>query len=92
MKTIRNGFTLVGISLCFTENGFIFVVGEPFIDGEVVPYDDKYHVDWLRDQNVEECRKKTRSRKPRRKEKRKSVDADSGLDFKSSYDSSSLPP
>ncbi|KAM7483906.1 hypothetical protein LguiB_008489 [Lonicera macranthoides] len=30
--------------------------GEPFIDGEVVPYDDKYHVDLLQDQNVEECR------------------------------------
>ncbi|KAM7487021.1 hypothetical protein LguiA_003030 [Lonicera macranthoides] len=53
--------------------------GEPFIDGEVVPYDDKYHVDWLRDQNVDECRKKTRSRKAKRKEKMKSVDADSGL-------------
>ncbi|XP_058078274.1 multiple organellar RNA editing factor 7, mitochondrial-like [Magnolia sinica] len=30
--------------------------GEPFVDGKAVPYEEKYHTDWLRDQNVAENR------------------------------------
>ncbi|KAJ0256377.1 Multiple organellar RNA editing factor 7 [Hirschfeldia incana] len=41
--------------------------GEPFVDGEVVPYDEKYHADWLRDQTDEDAKK----RKPRRKRNKK---------------------
>ncbi|CAH8359313.1 unnamed protein product [Eruca vesicaria subsp. sativa] len=40
--------------------------GEPFVDGEVVPYDEKYHADWLRDQTDEDAKKK-----PRRKRNKK---------------------
>ncbi|WCJ39407.1 Multiple organellar RNA editing factor 7 mitochondrial [Euphorbia peplus] len=32
--------------LCYGENCYR---GEPFIDGKVAPYDDKYHKNWLRD-------------------------------------------
>ncbi|KAJ0229019.1 Multiple organellar RNA editing factor 7 [Hirschfeldia incana] len=40
--------------------------GEPFVDGEVVPYDEKYHADWLRDQTDEDARNLVK-KKPRRK-------------------------
>lgn len=41
------------------------IVGEPFVDGEVVPYDEKYHADWLRDQTDEDAI--IVKKKPRRK-------------------------
>lgn len=48
------------IRICFTP-------GEPFVDGKVVPYEEKYHADWLRDAYVGEGMEKTRSRNPRRR-------------------------
>ncbi|RID55896.1 hypothetical protein BRARA_G03135 [Brassica rapa] len=39
--------------------------GEPFVDGEVVSYDEKYHADWLRDQTDEDAI--IVKKKPRRK-------------------------
>ncbi|KAG5380884.1 hypothetical protein IGI04_028726 [Brassica rapa subsp. trilocularis] len=44
--------------------------GEPFIDGEVVPYDEKYHADWLRDQTDEDAKNRSVKKKPRRKRKK----------------------
>ncbi|CAN8235276.1 unnamed protein product [Cochlearia groenlandica] len=44
--------------------------GEPFIDGEVVPYDEKYHADWLRDQTDEDAKQRVVKKKPRRKRKK----------------------
>ncbi|CAF2183188.1 hypothetical protein HID58_027030 [Brassica napus] len=41
--------------------------GEPFVDGEVVPYDEKYHADWLRDQTDEDAKNRVVKKKPRRK-------------------------
>ncbi|KAF3516826.1 hypothetical protein DY000_02063747 [Brassica cretica] len=42
--------------------------GEPFVDGEVVPYDEKYHADWLRDLTDEDAI--IVKKKPRRKRKK----------------------
>ncbi|CAN6935175.1 unnamed protein product [Brassica oleracea] len=42
--------------------------GEPFVDGEVVPYDEKYHADWLRDLTDEDAI--LVKKKPRRKRKK----------------------
>lgn len=42
-----------------------FPSGEPMIDGEVVPYDEKYHEDWVRYQSDDMCRSRTRLRKAR---------------------------
>ncbi|CAK9179871.1 unnamed protein product [Ilex paraguariensis] len=53
--------------LCRRENDY---GGEPFIDGEMVAYDEKYHADWLRKLHDDECKKRTRSRKGKRKEKK----------------------
>ncbi|XP_010428141.1 PREDICTED: multiple organellar RNA editing factor 7, mitochondrial isoform X2 [Camelina sativa] len=44
--------------------------GEPFVDGEVVPYDEKYHADWLRDQTDEDAKNRVVKKKPRRKRKK----------------------
>ncbi|KAA8547772.1 hypothetical protein F0562_004201 [Nyssa sinensis] len=55
--------------LCPRRSGKDEYGGEPFVDGEVVPYDEMYHADWLRDQNDDNYQKITRSRKARRKEK-----------------------
>lgn len=52
--------------LCHGGNGY---GGEPFVNGEVVPYDEKYHADWLRDKSDDKCRNKTSSKKARRKRK-----------------------
>ncbi|KAL3840773.1 hypothetical protein ACJIZ3_025364 [Penstemon smallii] len=41
--------------------------GEPCVDGEVVPYEEKYHAEWLRDAYDDESKEITSSRKPRRK-------------------------
>ncbi|KFK41678.1 hypothetical protein AALP_AA2G158700 [Arabis alpina] len=48
--------------------------GEPFVDGEVVPYDEKYHADWLRDQTDEDEKIRVVKTKPRRKRKKKPDD------------------
>ncbi|KAA8540239.1 hypothetical protein F0562_024198 [Nyssa sinensis] len=56
--------------LCPRPSGKDEYGGEPFVDGEVVPYNEMYHADWLRDQNDDNYQKITRSRKARRKEKR----------------------
>ncbi|KAG5523574.1 hypothetical protein RHGRI_035397 [Rhododendron griersonianum] len=45
--------------------------GEPFGEGEVVPYDEKYHADWLRNKTDDKYQSTTRSRKSRRKERKK---------------------
>ncbi|XP_059642343.1 multiple organellar RNA editing factor 7, mitochondrial [Cornus florida] len=45
--------------------------GEPFVDGEVVPYDEKYHSDWLRVHDDDKGPTKAHSRKARRKEKKR---------------------
>ncbi|KFK41679.1 hypothetical protein AALP_AA2G158800 [Arabis alpina] len=45
--------------------------GEPFVDGEVVPYDEKYHADWLRDQTDEDDKIRVVKKKPRRRRKKK---------------------
>ncbi|EOA35762.1 hypothetical protein CARUB_v10020995mg [Capsella rubella] len=47
--------------------------GEPFVDGEVVPYDEKYHADWLRDQTDEDAKNRVVKIKPRRKRKKKAI-------------------
>ncbi|CAL5398178.1 unnamed protein product [Camellia sinensis] len=53
--------------LCHSENDY---GGEPFVEGEVVSYDERYHADWLRDKNDCKCQHRTRSRKARRKKER----------------------
>ncbi|CAL5340380.1 unnamed protein product [Camellia sinensis] len=53
--------------LCHSENDY---GGEPFLEGEVVSYDERYHADWLRDKNDCKCQNRTRSRKARRKKER----------------------
>ncbi|KAJ4717775.1 multiple organellar RNA editing factor 8, chloroplastic/mitochondrial-like [Melia azedarach] len=53
--------------LCHGESGY---GGEPFVDGEVVSYDDKYHKDWTWDQCGDECQSSPYSRKARRKRKK----------------------
>ncbi|XVE51855.1 hypothetical protein DITRI_Ditri02bG0074800 [Diplodiscus trichospermus] len=45
--------------------------GEPFIDGKVVPYDDKYHSDWIQVQNYDESKGRTHQEKARGKPKKK---------------------
>ncbi|CAL9240430.1 unnamed protein product [Arabidopsis halleri] len=47
--------------------------GEPFVDGEVVPYDEKYHADWLRDQTDDDANNRVVKKKPRRKTKKKLI-------------------
>ncbi|KAG7589883.1 hypothetical protein ISN44_As07g021120 [Arabidopsis suecica] len=47
--------------------------GEPFVDGEVVPYDEKYHADWLRDQTDDDANNRVVKKKPRRKRKKKLI-------------------
>ncbi|XP_010537621.1 PREDICTED: multiple organellar RNA editing factor 7, mitochondrial isoform X1 [Tarenaya hassleriana] len=44
--------------------------GEPFIDGEVVPYDEKYHADWLREHTDDSAKDRVVVKKPRRKRKK----------------------
>ncbi|KAL3645901.1 hypothetical protein CASFOL_011081 [Castilleja foliolosa] len=43
--------------------------GEPFIDGKVVPYDEKYHADWLRDNYGEGYTERNCSRRRRRRKR-----------------------
>ena len=33
-------------------NAFSCVSGEPFIDGQAVPYDPKYHEEWVRNNDI----------------------------------------
>ncbi|KAB2007858.1 hypothetical protein ES319_D10G059100v1 [Gossypium barbadense] len=40
---------------------------EPFIDGKVVPYDDKYHSDWIQARNDDRSKGTTHPRKASRK-------------------------
>nr|VDD00696.1 unnamed protein product [Brassica rapa] len=51
--------------------GLICCLREPFVDGEVVPYDEKYHADWLRDQTDEDAKNRLVKKKPRRKRNKK---------------------
>ncbi|MBA0784589.1 hypothetical protein Gotri_025739 [Gossypium trilobum] len=44
--------------------------GEPFIDGKVVPYDDKYHSDWIQARNDDRSKGTTHPRKASRKQKK----------------------
>ncbi|KAI8529708.1 hypothetical protein RHMOL_Rhmol12G0246100 [Rhododendron molle] len=53
---------------CHMENDY---GGEPFGEGEVVPYDEKYHADWLRNKTDDNYQSTTRSRKSRRKERKR---------------------
>ncbi|KAL1203754.1 Multiple organellar RNA editing factor 7 [Cardamine amara subsp. amara] len=57
----------------FTVDGDNRYGGEPFIDGEVVPYDEKYHADWLRDQTDDDAKKRVVKKKPRRKRNKKFI-------------------
>ncbi|PIN02941.1 hypothetical protein CDL12_24539 [Handroanthus impetiginosus] len=41
--------------------------GEPYVNGKVVPYDEKYHADWWRDDYGEDNMEISSSRKPRRR-------------------------
>ncbi|GMI77869.1 RNA editing-Interacting Protein, Multiple Organellar RNA Editing Factor 7 [Hibiscus trionum] len=43
--------------------------GEPFVDGKVVPYDDKYHSDWIRARNDDESKGTTHPKKSKWKTK-----------------------
>ncbi|XP_057474127.1 multiple organellar RNA editing factor 7, mitochondrial [Actinidia eriantha] len=52
------------LSHCHEHNDY---GGEPFVEGDVVPYDEKYHADWLRDNMGDQCQNRTRSRRSRRK-------------------------
>ncbi|XVF25225.1 hypothetical protein REPUB_Repub13aG0194800 [Reevesia pubescens] len=45
--------------------------GEPFLDGKVVPYDDKYHSDWIQVQNYDKSKGTTHPEKERGKQKEK---------------------
>ncbi|XP_017649214.1 multiple organellar RNA editing factor 7, mitochondrial isoform X2 [Gossypium arboreum] len=44
--------------------------GEPFIDGKVGPYDDKYHSDWIQAQNDYRSKGTTHPKKASRKQKK----------------------
>lgn len=55
-----------------------FLTGEPFVNGEVAPYDEKYHADWLRDKSDDKRRTKTTPKKARRKRK-KELPEDEGV-------------
>ncbi|KAL0415038.1 UNVERIFIED_CONTAM: Multiple organellar RNA editing factor 7, mitochondrial [Sesamum latifolium] len=53
--------------LCPQETGY---GGEPYIDGNVVPYEEKYHAEWVQSDCSEDHVERTCSRKPRRKRRR----------------------
>ncbi|ESR39912.1 hypothetical protein CICLE_v10026560mg [Citrus x clementina] len=53
--------------LCHGESGY---GGEPFADGEVVPYNDKYHADWIWNQHNNKLKSVPCPRKARRKRKK----------------------
>ncbi|GMI93680.1 hypothetical protein HRI_003037300 [Hibiscus trionum] len=44
--------------------------GEPFIDGKVVPYDDKYHSDWIQARNDDESKGSTHPEKASGKQRK----------------------
>ncbi|XP_012454461.1 multiple organellar RNA editing factor 7, mitochondrial isoform X1 [Gossypium raimondii] len=44
--------------------------GEPFIDGKVVPYDDKYHSDWIQARNDDRSKGTTHPKKASLKQKK----------------------
>ncbi|KAG8380165.1 hypothetical protein BUALT_Bualt07G0165100 [Buddleja alternifolia] len=50
--------------LCPEESGY---GGEPYVNGKLVPYEEKYHADWLRDGYDEDRMERTCTMKPRRK-------------------------
>jgi hypothetical protein len=60
-------------SFFFLKTFIVFFAGEPFVDGEVVPYDEKYHADWLRDQTDEDAKSGVVKKKHRRKRKKKLI-------------------
>ncbi|XWS20066.1 hypothetical protein CRYUN_Cryun31cG0069600 [Craigia yunnanensis] len=45
--------------------------GEPFLDGKVVPYDDKLISDWIQVQNYDKCKGTTHPQKAKEKQKKK---------------------
>ncbi|XP_044497202.1 multiple organellar RNA editing factor 7, mitochondrial-like [Mangifera indica] len=47
--------------------------GEPFVNGEVVPYDVKYHMDWIQDKHDDKFQSSPNSRKPRRKRRKNQI-------------------
>ncbi|KAJ0074828.1 hypothetical protein Patl1_33704 [Pistacia atlantica] len=47
--------------------------GEPFVNGEVVPYNDKYHMDWIQDRNDDKCKSLPNLKKSRRKRRKNHV-------------------
>ncbi|KAL0441348.1 UNVERIFIED_CONTAM: Multiple organellar RNA editing factor 7, mitochondrial [Sesamum radiatum] len=53
--------------LCPQETGY---GGEPYIAGNIVPYEEKYHAEWLQSDCSEDHMERTCSRKPRRKRRR----------------------
>ncbi|XP_011072591.1 multiple organellar RNA editing factor 7, mitochondrial [Sesamum indicum] len=53
--------------LCPQETGY---GGEPYIAGNVFPYEEKYHAEWLQSDCGEDHMGRTCSRKPRRKRRR----------------------
>ncbi|KAJ4841702.1 hypothetical protein Tsubulata_032459 [Turnera subulata] len=57
--------------LCYGETNY---AGEPFIDGKVVPYDDKYHKHWIQDQDNENYASISHVKKNRRRRKKSSLD------------------
>ncbi|KAF3452023.1 hypothetical protein FNV43_RR08119 [Rhamnella rubrinervis] len=53
--------------LCHGENDY---GGEPMIDCVVVPYDEKYHQDWVMDQSYDKCRSRTCISETKEKQKK----------------------
>ena len=47
-----------------------FFPGEPFLDGKVVSYDDKYHSDWIQVQNNDGSKGSTHPKEARGKQKK----------------------
>ncbi|KAJ4828056.1 hypothetical protein Tsubulata_046684 [Turnera subulata] len=52
----------------------VLLAGEPYIDGKVVPYDDKYHKHWIQDQDNESYASISHVKKNRRRRKKSSLD------------------
>ncbi|KAK8618713.1 hypothetical protein V6N13_132695 [Hibiscus sabdariffa] len=64
---------LVGVGVAIKEVGGILETlkhGEPFIDGNVVSYDDKYHSDWIQARNEDESNGTTHPEKGSEKQRK----------------------
>ncbi|KAJ8755777.1 hypothetical protein K2173_024321 [Erythroxylum novogranatense] len=55
--------------LCYGENGY---GGEPFVNGEIAPYNEKHHEEWIRDRDDEKCILNS-TKKSRRRKRKKSI-------------------